>query len=63
MGPIPEEAAQSSLEKEQPEAVLSRMPRSQLRQRTVDFRCWDIFSARAGKKSGVIGLESQWQWR
>ena len=39
MGPISEEAAQSSLEKEQPEVVLSRMPRSQVRQRTVDFRC------------------------
>ena len=39
MGLIPEEVAQSSLEREQPEAGLSTVPRSQVRQRTVDFGC------------------------
>lgn len=50
MGLIPEGVAQSSLEKEQPEAVLSKVPRSQVRQRTVDSAAETSFLCVLGRR-------------
>lgn len=50
MGLIPEGVAQSSLEKEQPEAVLSKVPHSQVRQRTVDSATETSFLRLLGRR-------------